>query len=124
MLGKRATKKRRKLAKKDKKRTMGIRERTQLIKIDNKKYILYNVYTKYTQEEKHIMSIVKARKVGNSITITLPEELGVNIGEEFTLERGRNNVIMLVPKMTNPFDGISDLRMDDDFESMALLDHE
>ncbi|SEF19356.1 hypothetical protein SAMN04487839_101418 [Streptococcus gallolyticus] len=95
-----------------------------MIKIDNKKYILYNVYTKYTQEEKHIMSIVKARKVGNSITITLPEELGVNIGEEFTLERGRNNVIMLVPKMTNPFDGISDLRMDDDFESMALLDHE
>lgn len=31
---------------------------------------------------------------------------------------------MLVPKMTNPFDGISDLRMDDDFESVALLDHE
>ena len=70
------------------------------------------------------MSIVKARKVGNSITITLPKELGVNSGEEFTLEKGRNNVIMLVPKMTNPFDGISDLRMDDDFESVALLDHE
>lgn len=70
------------------------------------------------------MSIVKARKVGNSITITLPKELGVNIGKEFTLEKGRNNVIMLVPKMTNPFDGISDLRMEDDFESVALLDHE
>lgn len=70
------------------------------------------------------MSIVKARKVGNSITITLPKELGVNIAEEFTLEKGRNNVIMLVPKMTNPFDGISDLRMEDDFESVALLNHE
>lgn len=124
MLGKRATKKRRKLAKKDKKRTIVSRERILLIKIDNKKYILYNVYTKYTQKERYIMSIVKARKVGNSITITLPKELGVNIGEEFTLEKGRNNVIMLVPKMTNPFDGISDLRMDDDFESVALLDHE
>lgn len=124
MQGKRATKKRRQLAKKDKKRTMVIRERILLIKIDNKKYILYNVYTKYTQKERRIMSIVKARKVGNSITITLPKELGVNIGEEFTLEKGRNNVIMLVPKMTNPFDGISDLHMDDDFESVALLDHE
>lgn len=95
-----------------------------MIKIDNKKYILYNVYTKYTQKKRDIMSIVKARKVGNSITITLPKELGVNIGEEFTLEKGRNNVIMLVPKMTNPFDGISDLRMEDDCESVALLDHE
>lgn len=124
MLGKRATKKRRKLAKKDKKRTIVIRERILLIKIDNKNNFLYIVYIKYTQKELYLMSTVKATKVGNSITITLPKELGVNIGEEFTLEKGRNNVIMLVPKMTNPFDGISDLRMDDDFESVALLDHE
>lgn len=70
------------------------------------------------------MSTVKARKVGNSITINLPKELGVKIGEEFTVKKGRNRAIMLVPKMTNPFDSISDLRMDDDFESVVLLDHE
>ena len=70
------------------------------------------------------MSTVKATKVGNSITITLPKELGVKIGEEFTVKKGRNLTIMLVPQMTNPFDSISDLRMDDDFESVVLLDHE
>ncbi|SDO80316.1 hypothetical protein SAMN05216347_102360 [Streptococcus equinus] len=70
------------------------------------------------------MSLVKARKVGNSITITLPKDLGVSIGEEFTIEKGRNNVIMLVPKMTNPFDGNTDLHMTDDFEEVTLLDHE
>lgn len=95
-----------------------------MIKIDNKNNFLYIVYIKYTQKELYLMSTVKATKVGNSITITLPKELGVDIGEEFTLKKGRNGAIMLVPKMTNPFDGISDLRMDDDFESVALLDHE
>lgn len=48
----------------------------------------------------------------------------MKIGEEFTVKKGRNRTIMLVSQMTNPFDSISDLRMDDDFESVVLLDHE
>ncbi|MGT2802635.1 hypothetical protein SAMN02910293_01522 [Streptococcus henryi] len=70
------------------------------------------------------MTIVKARKVGNSITVTLPKNLGVETGQEFLIEAGRNNVIMLVPKVPNPFNGLDDLHMDDDFEGVKLLDNE
>jgi len=70
------------------------------------------------------MTIVKTRKVGNSITVTIPKELGIESGQEFIIEKGRQNVILLVPKLDNPFDGISDLRMTDDFENMRLSENE
>lgn len=70
------------------------------------------------------MNFVKARKVGNSVTVTLPKDLGVTTGQEFLIEKGRNDIIMLVPKITNPFNGIDDLTMKDDFEGVRLLEHE
>ncbi|MGT2828504.1 AbrB family transcriptional regulator [Streptococcus hillyeri] len=70
------------------------------------------------------MNFVKARKVGNSITVTLPKDLGITTGQEFLIEKGRNDVIMLVPKIANPFNGLDDLSMEDDFEGVTLLDHE
>ncbi len=70
------------------------------------------------------MNTVKTRKVGNSVTVTLPKDLGVPTGEEFIIKKGKNNVIMLVPKIKNPFDGKTDLRMTDDFDGVVLLDNE
>lgn len=70
------------------------------------------------------MTTVKTRKVGNSVTVTIPKNLGIPIGKEFIIQKGRNNVIMLVPKIPNPFDGKLDLRMEDDFKGVVLLDNE
>lgn len=70
------------------------------------------------------MNLVKTRKVGNSVTVTLPKDLGIDIGQEFLIEKGRNDIIMLVPKIANPFNGIDDLSMEDDFEGVKLLDNE
>lgn len=70
------------------------------------------------------MNTVKTRKVGNSLAVTIPKSLHVEEGTEFVVSKGRNNVIMLVPKISNPFDGVTDLRMGDDFEGVQLLNDE
>lgn len=70
------------------------------------------------------MNLVKTRKVGNSVTVTLPKDLGVDTGQEFLIQKGDNDIIILVPKVPNPFDGKTDLTMDDDFEGVRLLDNE
>lgn len=70
------------------------------------------------------MNTVKTRKVGNSVTITIPKELGIPTGQEFLVQKGRDNVIMLVPKIPNPFNGKTDLHMEDDFDGVVLLDNE
>ncbi|EJN93601.1 type II toxin-antitoxin system PemI/MazE family antitoxin [Streptococcus ratti] len=70
------------------------------------------------------MATVKARKVGNSMTVTIPKDLKVKEGTEFSVYRGVDGVIVLAPKLANPFDGKTDLAMSDDFEGMALLDNE
>lgn len=70
------------------------------------------------------MATIKARKVGNSVTVTLPKDLQVETGQEFIIEKGRNGVILLAPKINNPFDGNDDLGMEDDFADLRLLDNE
>ncbi|EMB62829.1 type II toxin-antitoxin system PemI/MazE family antitoxin [Streptococcus mutans] len=70
------------------------------------------------------MTIVKARKVGNSMTVTIPKDLKVKEGTEFSVYRGIDNMIILAPKIANPFDGKTDLAMTDDFEGVTLLDNE
>lgn len=70
------------------------------------------------------MALVKARKVGNSVSVTLPKEFGIETGQEFVIEQGKNRVLILAPKLKNPFDGETDLRMTDDFEGVKLLSNE
>ncbi|ARS62588.1 type II toxin-antitoxin system PemI/MazE family antitoxin [Streptococcus mutans] len=70
------------------------------------------------------MTIVKARKVGNSMTVTIPKDLKVKESTEFSVYRGIDNIIILAPKIANPFDGKTDLAMTDDFEGVTLLDNE
>lgn len=70
------------------------------------------------------MVTVKARKVGNSITVTIPKHLSIQEGTEFSVYKGVDGVIVLAPKLTNPFDGKTDLTMTDDFEGVKLLENE
>lgn len=61
------------------------------------------------------MNTVKTRKVGNSITVTIPETLNVPEGQEMFIYKGVDNVIVLAPKIPDPFSGDTDLRMENDF---------
>ena len=70
------------------------------------------------------MITVKARKVGNSMTVTIPKRLAVPEGTEFSAYKGGDGVIVLAPKLPNPFDGQTDLAMTDDFEGIRFLDNE
>ncbi|EMC43328.1 type II toxin-antitoxin system PemI/MazE family antitoxin [Streptococcus mutans] len=70
------------------------------------------------------MTTVKARKVGNSMTVTIPKSLNIEEGTEFSVYKGIDDVIVLAPKLENPFKEKVDLRMTDDFEGVTLLDNE
>lgn len=61
------------------------------------------------------MNTVKTRKVGNSITVTIPETLNVPEGQEMFIYKGVDNVIVLAPKIPDPFSGDTGLRMENDF---------
>ena len=61
------------------------------------------------------MNTVKTRKVGNSLTVTIPK---------MVVYKGIDGVIVLAPKLKDPFDGIADLRMTNDFEGVRSLDSE
>lgn len=50
------------------------------------------------------MEIIKIRKQGNSVIITIPASLGVAEGEEFYLQKSYNGIISLVPKIRDYFE--------------------
>ncbi|HEL1563399.1 TPA: AbrB family transcriptional regulator [Streptococcus suis] len=70
------------------------------------------------------MHTVKTRKVGNSLVITIPKELKVEEGKEFIVYKGVDDVIVLAPKIHNPFDNTEPFIMDNHFKGVALLDIE
>ena len=70
------------------------------------------------------MNTVKTRKVGNSLIVTIPKNLGMTEGQEMVVYKGIDGVIVLAPKLKDPFDGITDFRMTNDFEGVWLLDNE
>lgn len=49
------------------------------------------------------MSIIKAEKQGNVITVTIPTALGLKEDEEFFIFRNDNGAITLIPKEENHF---------------------
>ncbi|GFH42326.1 hypothetical protein Hs30E_08770 [Lactococcus hodotermopsidis] len=49
------------------------------------------------------MNTVKTRKIDNSTTVTIPKEIDVEIGAEFFVYKGVDNVIILARKVENPF---------------------
>ncbi|HFI0293723.1 TPA: AbrB family transcriptional regulator, partial [Streptococcus suis] len=45
-------------------------------------------------------------------------------GKEFIVYKGIDDVIVLAPKIPNPFDSMEPFVMDNDFEGVVLLDNE
>ena len=83
------------------------------------------VYTLYIQfSGGRVMNTVKTRKVGNSLTVTIPKNLGMTEGQEMVVYKGIDGVIVLAPKLNDPFDGITDLRMTNDFQGVKIIDSE
>lgn len=70
------------------------------------------------------MTIVKTRKVGNSITVTLPKPLNVSEGQEMFVYKGIDDVIVLAPKIPDPFQLTDNLQMTNDFEGVTILETE
>lgn len=70
------------------------------------------------------MNTVKTRKVGNSLAVTIPKELGIEEGKEFIVYKGIDDVVVLAPKIANPFDTMEPFIMDNDFEGVVMLDNE
>ncbi|WP_139968648.1 type II toxin-antitoxin system PemI/MazE family antitoxin [Leuconostoc pseudomesenteroides] len=62
-----------------------------------------------------MMTIVKARKQGNSVAVTLPSELGITVGQEF-LAIKKNNSLIFTPKLNNPFDKLKENELIDEQE--------
>jgi hypothetical protein len=56
--------------------------------------------------------------------VTIPKNLGMTEGQEMVVYKGIDGVIVLAPKLKDPFDGITDLRMTNDFEGVRSLDSE
>ena len=70
------------------------------------------------------MNIVKTRKVGNSLTVTIPKNLGMTEGQEMVVYKGIDGSHCLSSKTERSFDGITNLRMTNDFEGVRSLDSE
>ena len=70
------------------------------------------------------MKSIKIQQVGDNLVLVLPEDLGIQTGQEFDLQVKANGVIRLIPLPSNPFQGDDDLSMTDDFEDIRLLDQE
>lgn len=49
------------------------------------------------------MEIIKARKQGNSIVMTIPSCFGVKEEDEFFIIKKDNETITMIPKSENPF---------------------
>ncbi|GEQ33361.1 type II toxin-antitoxin system PemI/MazE family antitoxin [Marinilactibacillus psychrotolerans] len=47
---------------------------------------------------------MKARKQGNSLTLTIPKKFNISEGQEFVAFKGRRGGIVYVPKKENIFD--------------------
>ncbi|WP_054663376.1 MULTISPECIES: type II toxin-antitoxin system PemI/MazE family antitoxin [Lacticaseibacillus] len=70
---------------------------------------------------------VKARSVGNSVTLTVPKELRVEEGQEFDVQRKADGAIVFTPKHRNPFEGEwfkADLKQNDVLGDQEVLDSE
>jgi len=70
------------------------------------------------------METVKTRKVGNSVTITIPRELDISIGKEYCVYKGVDDIIVFAPKIENPLVNSEPIQMPDEFEGAHILDTE
>lgn len=55
------------------------------------------------EEEECRMINVTARKVGNSISISIPKQYQVEAGTEYVTYKSKNGGLIFTPKIKNPF---------------------
>ncbi|MDR0299091.1 MAG: AbrB family transcriptional regulator [Streptococcaceae bacterium] len=70
------------------------------------------------------MTTVKTRKVGNSMTITIPKKMNIEAGREYVAYQGVDEVLVFSPRIKNPLDSIEPMVMEDDFSEIYFTDHE
>ena len=70
------------------------------------------------------METVMTRKVGNSVTVTIPKGLNISIGMEYHVYKGADDVIVFAPAIRNPLVDSGRVRMNDEFEEVCFLDTE
>lgn len=70
------------------------------------------------------MKSIKIQQVGEKYILKLPDNLGIQEGQEFVTQVSSQGVISLIPVPSNPFEGKADLSMTDDFDGLKLLDDE
>lgn len=54
------------------------------------------------------MTIVKTRQVGNSISITIPKELGIETGQEYNVFKGSDGTLLFSPNTDDIFNKTTD----------------
>lgn len=52
------------------------------------------------------MEIVRTRRQGNTIAVTLPKKLGIKANQEYYLYKKKDGTIVLVPKVNDIFNNI------------------
>lgn len=52
--------------------------------------------------------LVKSRKVGNSIAITIPREINIHENESYFITKDENGIIFLIPKIENVYQTLED----------------
>lgn len=60
------------------------------------------------------------RKIGSSVTITIPKELHAEVNKIYLISKNRDGSFVLVPKIENPLDQLSkDFKSEDFFSDDA-----
>ena len=85
---------------------------------------IHTLYTDIQRKEGIIMGTVKTRKVGNTVTVTIPKELNIPVGREYHVYKGADEVIVFAPRIRNPLVNSDRVRMTDEFEEVRFLDTE
>ena len=67
--------------------------------------------------------VVKTRKQGNSLMITIPSNLGVSENEEFTLSVEKDGTIVFKPAHVNIFANLDSKLMAKDREDLGITDN-
>lgn len=49
------------------------------------------------------MLSVKTRKVGNSVSLSIPKQLNIEVGKEYVVYQSKNGGLIFSPKLQNPF---------------------
>ncbi|CCI80957.1 type II toxin-antitoxin system PemI/MazE family antitoxin [Lactobacillus hominis] len=69
---------------------------------------------------------IKSKKIGNSISLTLPKSLKIDVDQVFVVTKMHNGALILTPKIENPYGADKQVDMRDPegdyFEEQSIQD--